>query len=370
MIGLRRHDRYVLKAFWSTFGAVLLFFTVVSMVIHLAEQTAKFIRYWDRMEGMGYQPAGLIAEFYATLVPFVWLRVIPVAAALAAAFALTRLTRNHELAPLVTAGVSTRRIAWPILLSGIVIALLMLGMKATLVPALSREHMRLYRIISKAQPDRISEVPHFQDPGGARLSMAAYLPLQQRIESAILTFRDPRGRLDAFEWYPVLAWKGPRRGWVAERGGSRYPVEEGRVTNLARPIPPGAAAHLSCDANLLEVSLSKDMAMGLSPAETAALVHADPGNPHLIVMHQEQFIGPISALVLLLLGLPFSLRLAGRSAIPGIAACLAVAALYYGSGYMISSLSGGDVVNPVVLAWAPTVLFGSLGAALTLTMDG
>ncbi|MHC5012225.1 MAG: LptF/LptG family permease [Planctomycetota bacterium] len=367
---LRRHDRYILKAFWGTFGAVLLFFTVVSVVIHLAERTGRLIRYWDRLENMGYDPIGIIAQFYATLIPFIWIQFLPLAVVLAAAFALTRLTKHHELTPLVTAGVSIRRLTLPILLSGVLIAGLLMVMKETVVPSLNRQHQRLYRLLSKSHPDRITEVPHFQDPSGARLSMAAYLPLRRRIEGALLTFREAGGDVESVHTYPVLTWSEDSRNWIAERGGTRFPLDQDPTGGIRRPIPENAVAPLDSDIRLVEVSITRKVALGLSSRDTAALMRADPDNTRLVMLHHAQFTRPLSAVVLLLLSLPFCLRLMSRSALPGIVAGLVGSALYYGTGFLASGMSGPGDLNPVVLAWAPTVLFGSLGAALYFGMDG
>ena len=82
---------------------------------------------------------------------FIWLQVVPFAAVLAAAFALSRLTRHNELSPLVTAGVSTRRITWPILVAGILLGFFQLGVQELLVPHLTRRNMTLERLLNRAE---------------------------------------------------------------------------------------------------------------------------------------------------------------------------------------------------------------------------
>jgi lipopolysaccharide export LptBFGC system permease protein LptF len=366
----RRHDRYVLKAFWSTFGAVVLFFTVVIIVIHLAERTAKLIRYWEPLQQAGYDPFAMIFQYYAILVPFIWLQVAPLCAALATAFSLTRLTRNHEVAPLITAGVSERRLTLPLLVSGLVLGGILLGTQEWIVPRLARVHTRLSCLLGKNEPDRVSRIPHFQDPGGARLSAAAWRPIAREIEGVLLTLRDETGATKELQWYPVLAWDAAASAWVAPRGGTRFPLAEDPLGTLRRPVPEGARAPLLADVLLYEVSVSQDTTPGLSPTETAALLAADPQDARLQVLHHAQFTHPLSVLVLLLMCMPFCLRLESRSAIPGIVAALVGGVLYYGLGFLTSGLASSGDVNPVFLAWLPTVLLGSLGAALYLTMDG
>ncbi len=166
----RRHDAYVARAFWGAFGAVLLFFTLIFVLIDMAERLKQLNRYWERVEDAGYTPLAALARFYATMIPFVWLRIIPLAAPMAGAFALARLARHQELVPLVGAGVSTRRVLLPVLLSGALLAGLMVAARATVVPALDREHQALGRLLTKRQPDRVVQVPHVHDAPGVRLS--------------------------------------------------------------------------------------------------------------------------------------------------------------------------------------------------------
>ncbi len=81
----RRHDRYVLKAFWASFGAILLFFTVIVIVVHLADRSGRLMRYAPHIREAGYDPVLVTIEYYATLIPFAWNLIIPVSAPIAAA---------------------------------------------------------------------------------------------------------------------------------------------------------------------------------------------------------------------------------------------------------------------------------------------
>lgn len=364
----RRHDGYVLRAFWGAFGAVLVFFTVMTVVVDLAERLRKLGRYWDRMREAGYEPLGALLRFYATLTPFVWLRVMPIAAAMGAAFALARLARHQELVPLVAAGVPSRRIVRPILLSGLVLAGLMVLARATVVPTLNRENQSLGRLLTKNKPDRIEQLPHVHDASGARLSAAAFMPLGRRLEDAFLVRYDAaEGPLELLR-YPELVWDEGAEVWRAPRGGVRIPLDREAGGFVRFPIEPGVQAPLQASVELIEILCDADNSLGLSFAESAALVRNNPGSPTLILRHAEQLTLPASTLVLLALTLPFSLQLTRGRALPRMLAALAVVALYYAFGLVLARVAQGGSWNPVVLAWLPNVVFGSLGAALLAGM--
>lgn len=369
----RRHDGYVLRAFLAAFGAVLLYFTLIIVLIDLAERLKLLNRNWDKVAGAGYAPVVALLEFYATLVPFLWLRILPVAVPMAAAFALARLSRHQELVPLVTAGVPMRRVVRPILLAGVVIVGAMLAAKATVVPQLSRQNQALGRLLTKRHPDRIAQVPHVHDlesggGGSVRLSAAAFLPIKQRLEDAWVTRRDAGGRLVEMLRYPELAWRESPAGWVATQGGVRIPMAGEEAGRLREPLPAGSVAPLVSRVELVEILCEADNSLGLSFAQSEALMRAHPGNPALAVRHHEQWTLPIATLVLLGLTLPLCVRLGRGSVLPGLAGALGMAALYFGASRLCADLAGLGTVHPLVLAWMPTVAFGSLAVALLATM--
>ena len=370
-LALRRHDRYVLKAYWATFGAALLFLTVVVMVLDLSDRLARITRYWESIEAAGFSPGWTVVKYYATLVPFLWLEVLPFCAPLAAVFCLARLQRHNELTALLTTGVSMRRITLPIVFSALVLAGVMLASEAWLVPTLSRQHMTYGRILGRAKPNRLTHAPHFHDPCGGRLIMTAYLPFDGSIDEARIAFwRD--GRLAEIQQYPKLVWDEAQRKWLAPAGGERIPISAGAPGAFRERIPEGSVSPLRASLTLLETSLMLTGSMGLSFEEVRELRRANPTSPRFMLMQQKLLTVPFSAVVLLLCGLPFAFRIrpGSGSAIPGAIGALVVGALFFGMTYLMSSMAVAGDLNPVVLAWLPIVVFGSLGIALYVGLDG
>lgn len=371
MIGMRRHDWYVLRAFWGTFLGVVLFLSVLIVVLDLSERVAKLTRFWAGIEAAGRSPANVLLEFYGTLLPFMWLKMMPMCVPAGAAFCLARLIRHNELVPLLTGGVSMRRIVWPLVLSGIVIVMGMFVLQEALLPQLSRRNMETWRLLNRSEPDRISRVPHFHDGGGGRLSMEAYRPIARQMDAVMITFRDTSGALREHHVYPQLAWNEERKAWIAERGGTRVPATWEAPGERQFPIPAGSAAPLVASATLIEIALTAKKAPGLSLTQVAELAAANPDSIHFVVLQHEMVTVLLSTLVLLLLTLPFSFRVARRtkSGVAGMAGALVVVALFFGAHFFMASLARAGDWNPVVIAWLPTVLFGGLGLSLYIGLD-
>ncbi|MDJ0521229.1 MAG: LptF/LptG family permease [Planctomycetota bacterium] len=370
---LRRHDRYVARSFWITFLAVVFFFTLIVLVLDSAERLRRLTRNWEQIQAGGQHPLLVLGEYYATLLPFLWMKLLPFCVPAAAAFCVARLIRHNELTPLVTTGVSMRRTVRPIVMSGVVIVGGMLLLQETLIPSLSRHHLRLQRLITENTPDRITQVPHFHDASGGRVAMRAYLPLQQRMEAVSVTFYDvgtgePADQL----WYGELEWDAAERRWRAPHGGTRILLDPESPGMRREEVPSDRPTPLQGSAEFLEMSLTARLSPGLSYTQVASLAAANPDNLYFRVLQHEMLTGPISAFVLLLLALPFSLRIARRtkSTVPGMVAMLGLAGLYFGAHFLVTSLAHGGEWNPAVLAWLPTVLFGSAALAAYATLDG
>lgn len=369
MTGIRRHDRYVLRAFWGAFLAILVFFTVITLLLHLTDRLALLFRYWERIEARGFHPPLVIVEYYATLLPFIWQQVIPFAAVLGAAFALSRLRRHGELSPLVTSGVSTRRITLPLLLAGLLLGGLQFAMQELLVPKLSRRNLLLERLLTKGEADRISRVPHFADPGGARVSVGAFRPADARLENAVVTVRQDDADLSEVRVYPEIRWADGEGRWIADRDGTLFVVPDGLGALQRSRIPADAALPLEASLDLYEVTVLKNAALGLSAGETRALLAVDPDNARLRFRLHQLHAQILVPLVLLLMGVPFCLgdRRSGGG-MKGTIAVLAACAIYYGTTYVTSSFVGGGGYNVAWLAWFPVVNFGSLGLGNWLLM--
>ena len=209
MIGIRRHDRYVIRAYVSVLLTAMLFLASLFVLYDLADRVDKLPKALGALAKAGRSGTGVMLEFYATFLPFLFLRLLPIASLLAAGLTFTWLARQNELVPLVASGVPTRRILLPIF----VVAILLMGLhsllRETVVPTLSRMHDDTQRLLQGGtRSDRLQEVPHIQDTLGGRLSMAGYDPGAKRMEGVWIVFR-PGGAEGAHlvgYRYPSLRW--------------------------------------------------------------------------------------------------------------------------------------------------------------------
>ena len=121
---MKRIDRYILKTMLILFG----FFALVLVAVYWVNRAVSL---FERLIGDG-QTAMVVLEFTLLTLPVVISVVLPVAAFAATAYGTNRLSGESELVAMQAAGLSPWRLARPVLIFGIAIAM----MVAVLVHAL------------------------------------------------------------------------------------------------------------------------------------------------------------------------------------------------------------------------------------------
>ncbi|MFO0932905.1 MAG: LptF/LptG family permease [Planctomycetota bacterium] len=369
----RRHDRYYARQYLASLLAALAFLSVLVIVFDMADRLDDLPKAARQIEAAGRTRVGVLVEYYATLLPFLWMKLIPFSALIAAGLVFTWLARANELSPVVTAGVPSVRLLAPVIGVGVLLVVAMTVARETVVPDLARRHDDLHRVFKRSgRGDRLTDVKHLFDRDGGRVSMSAYLPAQRRMEAAWVTFRrqtTPSGPRDVVHYYPFLDWDANAEAWVASKGGTRCvlsPVDTGADSTA---IAPGTTAPVAMRPSMLELTLRQGTALGFSSDEIRELADGYPENPRFRLLLHQQWAAPVSTLVLLLLGLPMVYRLGRSNVFRSFGATCGLTAAYFLADAVLTDMGARGALNPVVAAWAAHVVFGALGVVLMSTVD-
>ena len=123
---MRKFDRYILSQLMVMFG----FFALVLVSVYWVNNTVKV---FDRLISDGHS-AAVVLEFTFLSLPNVVRSVLPIAAFGAAVYVTNRLSSESELTVMQATGFSPWRLAWPVIVFGVITATMMSIMTHTLVP--------------------------------------------------------------------------------------------------------------------------------------------------------------------------------------------------------------------------------------------
>ena len=124
---MARFDRYVLSQLLVVFG----FFSLVLIGVQWVNQAVSL---FDTLIGDG-QTLGIFLEFTALTLPNVIRVVLPISAFVAAVYVTNRLATESELVVMQATGLSARRLARPVVLFGLVVAVFLTVLMHWLMPA-------------------------------------------------------------------------------------------------------------------------------------------------------------------------------------------------------------------------------------------
>lgn len=124
---MARIDRYILSHFLTLFG----FFALVLVSVYWINRAVSL---FEQLISDG-QTAMVVLEFTALTLPLVISVVLPIAAFAASAYGTNRLSSESELVAMQAAGMSPWRLARPVLVYGLLIALMSAVLVHELVPA-------------------------------------------------------------------------------------------------------------------------------------------------------------------------------------------------------------------------------------------
>jgi lipopolysaccharide export system permease protein len=299
-----------------------------------------------------------ICTYYGYKVSQIFDRLCEAIVLLAAMFTVAWMQRNNEQVPLLSAGVSTRRIVTPVLLC----AFFMLSMTVI------NQELIIPRIADKLALDR-------DDPGGQKYVAvrAAYESNGIHIEGEKAMRRDRTvsklrctipetlsGSLIHLQAYEAryVPGPGPRQGgW--EMVGTR-PAEVGNIPGILDQKDVGRyLLHtrevdfeaLTRNPNWFLMASTSHLYQELQRPESTRLAS-------MAVLFHQRLTRPILGMVLVVLGLSVILRDQNRNVIISSGMCLVLCGVFFAACYACKMLGDNEYVNPALAAWLPVLCFG------------
>ncbi len=330
---------------------------VIYLLIDLFEELSYFL---TRKAGLG-----TVLLYYLYTLPSVVVLLYPVSLLLAVFVVYGQLTRYRELHALESAGVRATRLFGPaIAIGAATVVIYLLGYEFVAVPAnAALADLRAYRIERRAvaavqkrrdvyfvgETGRVFSIREFESNGTMKGFSIQDLGKDRRVERRVdgrqAFFRDGWVGYDVTvrEFAPdgserLRVLDSLRLDWVTER-----PED---FTRILRPVEEtGVAA--------LRRYIDRMRRAGEDVAEEEVEYH-------------YRFSYSLIGLIVVLLGLPLSVRLRRGGVMFGLGLGLLVSFLYWGVIQLSRAYGTSHVVSPALAAWLPNIVFGGIAAALVV----
>jgi lipopolysaccharide export system permease protein len=354
---MKKIDRYVGKIVLGAFVAALSFFLLITILVDLLTNLTK---YANTAEEKGIGAVGLATQlglYYIKLVPVLLTTVAPFATVIAGMMSVARLHSANEIVPMLFVGRSIHRVMRPILWCGMLSASMMVASWQWVVPHVGAE-LATQSTFLKERKEELKGVVHEKHSDASHYFYASrFDPAKQTMSGVSLLVQ---GDLPA-DAFMIKAAQGI---WEEKYGDWRLVGGRREASTGGEPIEWLGRPDLTPTAIVKSARDSLDPAM-MSYTELLELMEERPNRNDLRLAFHRHITYPLSNLLLLLLALPLAIRYERGSRIDRIMASIALC-----GGYMLLDLTcqklgqQQGMLHPIVAAWTPAILFGSLGIVM------
>jgi len=361
-------DRQLVRGYFKSYLVCLTSLLSLYIVVDLFTNLDDFTHH----NGGVFMTARLIGIYYGYKVTQIFDRLCEAILLMAATFTVTFMQRNNEQMPLLSAGVSTRRIVMPVIFSACTMLTLTVLNQEMLIPRIGH---RLTFQRDDPNGEKDVEVKGAFEPNGIHIvghSAARKEYLVRHFEVMIPS--ELAGRplhLTAAEAYYVPPGAGPRRGgWELTKTDKKY-LEIGPDEPLAaclEVIAPGKyflrVAKVDFDTltrkqNAYLLSSTTDLYRELQTAEPSRQTSGGIDRKKAVLFH-TRLARPLIGIILVFLGLSVILRDQNRNVFISAGMCVVLCAFFFIVTFVCKYLGDGNILAPAMAAWLPILLFGPL----------
>ncbi len=367
-------DRYIVRLYAAHF--VLVLAAVVSLFF-----LAEFMDLIDdvrqnRVKGI------VVIRYYAFHIFQIIYQMIPMAVLVTPLVTFGLLSRNNEATAIKAGGVSLYRAVLPVIVVGTLIGIGLYAMGDYVLPETNRLAQQHFNIIKGRPPQSSSLVEQRWILGSDGRSIYNYDYLSERDlgghsgvgggSRSISLYGLSVFEVDPEKWsledrlfVSQATWKDQaydlERGWRLGLSGNAPRFRDFDRSRTREIEPPDYFLQEAPPANTLAFG---ELARHIDTLEKRGF---DVARLKVQLHHKVAF--PAVAVVMTLIGIPFSFVVGRRGALYGIGASLLIAIVYWTAMTTFEGLGDHGQLPPVLGAWAANLLFAAGGTYMLLTLE-
>ena len=322
----------------------------------------------------GQATLGMVLDFLFWSTPQFLVYIIALAVLIAGLVTIGLLTKNSELIVMRACGISLYRTAMPMVTIAVAAGAVLVGLQEYVLATANRRAEQLDHQIRFGKPQAIGvmnrkwlvgrngEVYHYQyyDPRNHELhslSVFEFDPADHRLVRR--RFVQKAEYVADFRPDAAPEWA-LDQGWLREFGPGTD-VKFTRFTNQVQRFEPADYFVTEArDADLMNFFQLRGYIDELRASGYNVLEHE-------VGLHRKVAF-PFVTLVMTLIAVPFAVTTGRRGALYGIGVGIVLALIYWVMISIFAAFGASGVLDPMLAAWAPNLIFGAVAAYLLLTV--
>jgi LPS export ABC transporter permease LptG len=358
---VRLLDRYVLRNFMRAYIYCIAAFVSIWLIFDISDNISTFLD--DRIS------IGLVAQYYLTQVPQIFVILLPVSLLLGLLFSLGRMSRTNEIVSMLTAGVGIPRIMLPLIGAGLVTAAVSGALNYSLAPHAEQTRKTFFEGIREVSAAREPGITGqiFRNRADKRTwFVQRFRPDENEFVTLQVLQQDDNDNIVKNYMATRAVYLHERKAWelrlvkVVTYDNSGNIIDEQNEESLIVDDWSETPFRLT-SANMRAEFLSL-------PELRDYLRHNADFPPSLLAPFSTHFqyrlALPWTCLVVVFLAAPLAIAFSRGGILSNVAAAIGLVFSMNFLTHLFLALGEGNRIPPWVAAWAPNVVFALVGLLL------
>jgi LPS export ABC transporter permease LptG len=362
-------DTYIAKQYLRILGitiAGILGLFYISTFLDLSDKLFK-----------GQTSLGMMLEHLFWSTPQFLTYIIALSVLLATLVTVGLLTKNSELIVMRACGISLYRTALPMVAFAIAGGAVLFGIEETVLATANRRAEQLQHIIRTGSPQTFGIINRkwIVGKGGEIYHYQFYDPRNEALNSlSVFRFdeRDHTLRSRTFAQRAVYSPDGPEGTivrWSMSDGWTREFGPKSQDKNFGYQPFEHRAATLEAPEYFVTEAREPDL---MNFGELKGYIAELRASGYNVLEHevglQRKVAFPFVTLVMTLIAVPFAVSTGRRGAMYGIGVGICLALIYWVMISIFAAFGASGVLDPMLAAWSPNLIFGAVAVYLLLTV--
>ncbi|HNW39113.1 MAG TPA: LPS export ABC transporter permease LptG [Candidatus Omnitrophota bacterium] len=347
---MRILDRYILKSVISIFISCIFVFLFLYVVIDLLSNLDEILKHQATFT--------LLVRYYITYLPIMFVQVSPFACLLSTVYTFGKLNHNNEIIAMRSSGLSIFEIARNALIFGFLISLAVFWVSDRFVPVASAENQKIKIQIeegtNKNKSKKNESITNLTLYGlrNRLFFISKFSPATKTMEGITILEQDENQNLTKkviatkgvyqdglWKFYQSITYQFDNNGQVIDE--PNYLEEE----IMSIPETPENLSSLRQKPEQMNIRQMQDYIWILSKSGATTVIR------NLKVDLYQRFISPFTSIIIILLGIPFSLLMRKRATgMSAIGVSIMVGFLYYVLDAICLAIGKSGLLAPILAA--------------------